>query len=711
MNATRSIVLCFHSATPGELPPPAPKAFFGRDGLIEDIVGLAEKLESIALIGAGGIGETSIALTVLHDDRIKKRFGDNRRFVRCDQFPASRPHFLARLSKVIGAGIENPEDLAPLRPVLSSKEMLIILDNAESILDPYGTDAQEIYTLVKELIDTSNICLCITSRISTVPPHCKRLEVPTLSMEAARDAFYSIYGDNERPGIINDVLRGLEFHALSITLLATTASDNKWSFDRLAKEWSTRHAQVLRTDHNESLAKTIELSLDSPTFHKLGPDARDLIGVVAFFPQGVDEKNLDWFFSSIPDRENIFDKFCVLSLTHRSNGFITMLAPIRDYLCPRDPELSPLLCATKDHYFTRLSVGCNPGEPGFEETRWIKSEDVNVEHLLDVFVSIEMSAPDAWNACVGFMEHLFWQKPRQTTLRLKIEGLPDGHPSKAICLFKLSRLFESVGNHPEQKQLLIRALTLWREGGNDLWVAQTLELISHVNRALGLLREGIQQVEEALEIYKRLGNTSGQAGCLEELASLLLADNQLDAAEATALREIDLLSGKGEEFQLCRSHRVLGNIYRSKGEKEKAIHHYETALTIASPFNWPRELFWTHYAMAKLFCDEHEFNEATAHTDQVKLHAADNTYKLGCGMGMQANIWYLQGRLEDARSEALCALEIFEKLGAANDVEKYKELLQWIEEAMASGISGELDPGGEFSSHGVAACPINSVPA
>ena len=324
--------------------------------------------------------------------------------------------------------------------------------------------------------------------------------IPTLSMESACDIFYDIYDDEGRSDIIDNLLRQLDFHALSITLLATTASHNMWDHDRVAQEWDAHRVQILQTDYNESLEATIELSLASPTFQNLGPDARDLFGVIAFFPQGIDEKNLDWLFPTIAGRRNIFDKFCVLSLTYRSNGFITMLAPLRDYLCPEDPTLSPLLQVTKEHYFARLSVALDPNKPGFNEARWIILEDANVEPLVDTFTTVDVSSNDVWDACCHLMDHLVLQKPRLVMLRPKIERLLDDHRSKPECLFQLSQLFGSVGNWVKYKLLLNHALKLWREQGDEPRVAKALGYLSDANRWLGFCEEGIQQ--EALEIYK-----------------------------------------------------------------------------------------------------------------------------------------------------------------------------------------------------------------
>jgi hypothetical protein len=180
--------------------------------------------------------------------------------------------------------------------------MILVLDNAESILDPQGTDAQEIYAVVEELSQfRQHLPLHHIPHLHR-PPDCKTLDIPTLSMEAARDTFYRIY-KTAANGPISQQHPG--------TTRLPSALDHLTRYRRTSQQVGHRPTDqgmgetangVLHTQHNKSLAATIELSLASPMFQELGPDARDLLGVVAFFPQGINENNLDWLFPTISDR-------------------------------------------------------------------------------------------------------------------------------------------------------------------------------------------------------------------------------------------------------------------------------------------------------------------------------------------------------------------------------------------------------------------------
>ena len=374
-----------------------------------------------------------------------------------------------------------------------------------------------------------------------------------------------------------------------------------------------------------------------------------------------------------------------------------MLAPLRDHLCPKDPTSSPLLCTTKENYFSRLLVHVHPDKPGFEEARWITSEDVNIEHLFDVFITTDTNSTIIWDVCCSFMQHLFFHKPRLVMLGPKIEGLPDDHPSKAECLFQLSQLFDCLGNQVERKRLLVHSLKLWKELGDDREVAETLGFLSDANRRLELCEEWIKQAEGALEIFERLNDKSAQAKSWCQLGWLLYEDNQLDAAEEAASRVLDFIPDEGEQFRACKCHRLLGLIYRSKGKIEEAINNFETALGIASLFNWHDEIFWNHFNLAAVFSDEERFNDTHAHIEHAKSHTINDPYLLGCVMELRARVWCKERKFEEAKSEALGAAGVYGKIGATRNIEGCRAILRDIEEKMKIPVtSGDTDFKSEF---------------
>ena len=617
-----------------------PQRIFGRGELVKSIVDFADTDHPtpIALIGTGGIGKTSVALAVLNDDRIKQRFGDHRRLLRCDQFSASLPNFLRRLSEVIGAGIKNPVDLTPLRPFLSQNRMFIVIDNAESIFG--GPTTKDIDTVVEELSQFRNICLCITSRTSITPTRCKVIDVPTLSMEAACETFHSIYRRGEQlPDAVDDILKQLDFHPLSIILLATAARHNKWGIGQLEKEWEEQRTGVLRTRYHGSLAATIEFSLRSPMFRDLGPQARDLLGVVAFFPLGVDENNLDWLFPSITDRKRIFGGFCLLSLTHRDKGFTTMLAPLRDHLCPKDPMSASLLCSVREHYFSRLSFSIRTSTFSNDgPTAWIASEDVNVEHLLDVFTSVDVNSESVWDACGHFITHLQLQKPRLPVLGPKIGALPDNYPSKPQCLLALSDLCGVMQNFAERQRLLCHAMKLPGEWGDSCEFSIRLLQLADINSSSGLCEEGIQQAREAMKNFQRLGDVMGEVYCHISLFRFFHRANRLHDAgncESQVIGLVDIFMPTADPVSRCFLHLSLVDLYCHKGDAEESIFHLEAALTVTTV----RSLrFIIHYGLAIIHCIQGRLFDAGVHAEHAWSLAANGSSELGGLMLVRARL-------------------------------------------------------------------------
>jgi AAA+ superfamily predicted ATPase len=116
--------------------PPEPKIFNGRVSELSDIIALFSKgTPRIAILGAGGIGKTSLARAIVHHTGISERYKQHRVFIACDSAATQ-----VELAALIGAhvGLKPGKDLT--HPVVqhfsSDPDSLLILDNLETLWEP-----------------------------------------------------------------------------------------------------------------------------------------------------------------------------------------------------------------------------------------------------------------------------------------------------------------------------------------------------------------------------------------------------------------------------------------------------------------------------------------------------------------------------------------------------------------------------------------------
>jgi tetratricopeptide (TPR) repeat protein len=419
--------LCSTQPRP-EAPPPRPSIFFGREGLLHEVLDLllGHERSHVVLIGPGGIGKSSVAKAVVNDPVIEAKFKDRRFFVRFDDLLASQITyniFVECIARTLGVAVSASGSHQEFSNFLRSGDILIVLDNAETFLDCKATEEiPRINRAIAEFGDYPSVTIVITSRIRKLPHDFvyNLREVPPLDKGPAIESFTKVYRQNisHSLSILEQILDAVAYHPLSINLLAHAGEENQWSMEELLAHWDIQHTQLLCTGYgkDDNLGKSVELSLSSPSVKALGDDVRGVLRIIAFFPQGLLRETVKELFPTVIGIEEIVNVLLKQSLLLCNNGFVTMLAPIRLYLCDACPHLD-LLPAVREYYYGQLS---------FDPSTVVAREDVNVESLIAYDLSSlpgDDELETVVSACEAFIYALGNSTCRSTSLRPVIDGL------------------------------------------------------------------------------------------------------------------------------------------------------------------------------------------------------------------------------------------------------------------------------------------------
>ncbi|KAJ7030712.1 P-loop containing nucleoside triphosphate hydrolase protein, partial [Mycena alexandri] len=331
--------------------PAEPKIFHGRNSQLVDILRLfGQGTPRIAILGAGGMGKTSLARIVVHHEEITTKYRGNRFFVTCDTASSKQ-----ELTGLIGAhlGLKPGKDLtrAVLQHFSSSPPTLLILDNLETVWES-PKSRNQIEDFLSVLTDINSLALVITMRGAERPSKVQwtrpfLLPLPPLAQDAARKMFIDIADDKHCLEEVDQVLSLTDNMPLSISLLAHLV-DVEGCPEILAR-WKIEKTSLISEgyDRRSNLELSISLSLSSPRITSM-PNSRDLLALLSMLPDGLSDVELMQTEFPIKDILGCRAALLCTALAYTDDHKqLKALVPIREYMGrlfpPTDQMIQPLL--------------------------------------------------------------------------------------------------------------------------------------------------------------------------------------------------------------------------------------------------------------------------------------------------------------------------------------------------------------------------------
>ncbi|KAJ7773930.1 hypothetical protein B0H16DRAFT_1408682, partial [Mycena metata] len=348
--------------------PAEPKIFHGRESELADILKHFElSTPRIVILGAGGMGKTSLAQAVLHHEEIVIKYQGSRLFVACDT-AASK----VELAGLIGThlGMKPGQDLtqAVLHHLSEGSTTLLILDNLETAWEPVES-RKEVEEFLSLLTDITSLALMITmrgaerpSKVQWTRPFLPPLE--PLAQEAARKVFLYITDDRHPMAEIDQVLSLTDNMPLSINLLAHAVDVEGCT--AILSRWQREHTSVISEgyDQTSNLELSILLSLESPRITSTS-HSQELLSLLSILPDGLSDVELKQSKFAIQD---ILD--CKRALLRTALAYLDdhkrlkALVPIREYMAKFRPPTDEMIGALFKHFQELLQVYAgNLGKP------------------------------------------------------------------------------------------------------------------------------------------------------------------------------------------------------------------------------------------------------------------------------------------------------------------------------------------------------------
>ncbi len=549
------------------------RGFVGRESELSDLADSRRGDSAIGLlVGPAGVGKTALALRWAH--RVAEEYPDGQLFVNLRGFDETEPldprtaligflRALAMTDSQIAADLET--QAAQYRSLLAGRRVLVFLDNARS--------AEQ----VRPLLPGSAGCLVlVTSRHRlddlVVTEGASALHVQTLPEESAENLLAAVLGRHrieQEPEAVAELVAQCDRLPLALRIAgARLASRPRWTIQSLVDELRDEQHRLSALELPEA-GRGIHAAL-AVSYRELPEGAARLLRRLGLHP-GTD---LDSYTAAA-----LLDINVVSARTHlRTLAYANLLHE-----------------STPDRYSRHDLVRLFTHQLAAGESEVDTSVATN--RLLDYYLHVADSArahlsdhvrpfgprehqPASFPALSSHAAALDWFTLEEANLGLALEIAVSGGERErtwqlALCLdaFHFRR-----GNRLDRLALCRIGLGAARELGDEHAEATFLLRLGSTLAELG-------RIEEAIEACTRAAGLAGgdrhlELAGLANLGYCLMADDQLDRAQATILDALEVAREVGDTRSQASVQNNLANVLLRKHQPEEALRHAAEALSL-----------------------------------------------------------------------------------------------------------------------------------
>jgi predicted ATPase/DNA-binding CsgD family transcriptional regulator len=600
---------------------------------------------------------------------------------------------------------------ASLKAYLHEKHLLLFLDNFEQVIHaaPVLTELLASCSFLKFLVTSREVLrVCGEQELPVRPlplPDLKHLsESEALSQYAAVDLFIqrvqSVKPDfqvtNANARTIATICTCLDGIPLALELAATRI---RWLSPQALLARLEHRLQVLTQgprdvhERQQTLRNTIQWSYDL-----LQLEEKRLFRRLAVFTGGCTLEAAETI-SSVPGEgrlpildgvSSLLDKSLLQRVKQADEGdeepLFAMLETIREYGLEVLAQSGEMEVTRQAHaaYYLQLAEQAEPELLCLQQTVWLgrlEREHDNLRAAFSWFLEqggerhVEMALRLGAALTRFWMIRGYYGEGRNILERALARSEGIGGTIRAKALSAVATLVNIQGDTDRSETLVQESLTLYRELGDTVGIANALYLLGHVCWLRGNFAEAGSLLEEALALFRQTGDKASTAYTLFNLASLAGLQGAYSRSPMLFEESLALFTELGDKRGMALSHLQFAEVlFVSQGDQVKIRSRLEEGLSLCQEVGDKDGIACYYYLLGQVALSQGTPLTARAQLEEslALYREMGNRQRIAQALSALAKAVAIEGDVAKARTlyeESLALASVGHKLNIALGLE------------------------------------------